>query len=137
MPDMDPRIIAERFARALDRCDFAEAGRYLSTDCHYQTGHEELIGPEAVLASYSENAEWASRALERVVYESEIEAGAGSNPTVLFIDRITQGGHIHEYRCRQRLSVNYAGKIVRIVHEELPGERERLDEFLRRCGISR
>ena len=131
-----PQTIAKHFAQALDRCDFAKAGRYISSDCHYQTGYEELIGPQVILASYSESAEWGSKTLDQVIYESEVQ-GEGENLSVLYIDRITHGGQTHEYRCRQHLSINDAGLIVRIVHEELPGEREKLNEFLARCGIRR
>jgi len=132
----DPRIIAKRFAQALDRCDFAEAGRYLSDDCCYQTGHEEFVGPQAILASYSGSADWASQNLDQVIYESEIE-GEGANLSVLYIDKITHGGQAHDYRCRQHLSINEAGVIFKIIHEELPGEREKLNEFWTRCGIHR
>ncbi len=132
-----PQIIAKRFAQALDRCDFAEAGRYLSSDCSYQTGHEELIGPQAILASYSESADWGSKTLDQVIYESEIEVGKDGSLSVLYLDKIIHGGLTHEYRCRQRLSIDDAGLIVGIVHEELPSEREKLNEFLARCGVSR
>ena len=135
---LDPRTIAKRFANALDRCDYADAGRYLAPDCHYQAASEQLIGPEAILASYRENAEWGSRVLEHVIYASSVEKEeAGGSWGVLYSDRITQSGLTHEYHCRQRLMINLEGKIARIVHEELPGERERLDEFLSRCGIRR
>jgi hypothetical protein len=102
--------------------------KYLSDDCSYEIGKEVLVGPEAIIASYRESAEWGRRTLDQVVYESvvtQVENGL----SVLYIDRITHGGATHEYRCRQHLWLNGAGKVIRIVHEELPGERERLDAF--------
>ena len=131
-----PQAIAKQFAQALDRCDFAEAGRYISSDCRYQTGSEELVGPQAILASYAESAQWGSETLDQVIYESEVQ-GEGSNLSVLYTDRITHGGLTHDYRCRQHLSINPAGLIFKIVHEELPGEREKLNEFWARCGVRR
>lgn len=137
MASNDPIFIAQRFAEALDESDFVEASRYLSPDCCYRTGNEDLIGPEAILASYSKNAEWASQAPERVLYESLVERQADETMRILFTARIVQGGLTHKYHCRQELVVNQRGKIVAIVHEELPGEREKLNEFLARCGINR
>ena len=136
MPPTEPLSSAKRFAAALDRCDFIEAGRYVAPDCHYQTGREELVGPDAILASYRDNAVWASHALEQVIYESEVEE-TSDDFSVLFIDRIMHQGQTHEYRCRQHLSLNHGGQVVRIVHEELPGERERLNDFFGRHGVIR
>jgi hypothetical protein len=128
--------IAKRFAAALDRCDFAEALGYLSPDCRYEIGLETLVGPDAIVASYRLNAEWGSRALQQVIYESEVEEESGGL-CVLYIDRLTQAGQTHEYRCRQHLSLDDSGQIVGILHEELPGERAHLDDFFRRVGVRR
>jgi len=132
----DPLTIARHFASALDRCDFAEAAKYLAEDCQYQLGQETLVGPDSIIGSYRASAEWGSRTLDGVVYESEVTHDANSLD-VLFIDRITHGGQTHEYRCLQHLWLNATGQIDSILHEELPGEREKLDEFFARCGISR
>ncbi len=113
MPSADPLTIARLFAAALDRCDFTEASRYLSPDCRYQIGGGELIGPEAIIGSYRDSAEWGSRTLEQVIYESEVEEGQ-DGLSVLFTDRILHHGQ---------------------KHEELPGEREALDQFFKHCGV--
>ena len=136
MSSRSPSAIAKCFAAALDHCDFTEATRYLSPDCHYQTGHEELIGPTAIVASYRESVEWGSRTLDQVVYESEVEE-TGDGLSVLYTDRVIHHGQTHEYHSRQHLWLNEAGQVVRIVHEEIPGEREQLDEFFAKCGIRR
>lgn len=133
---MDNLIIARRFAAALDRCDFVEATQYLAPDCRYETGHGELVGPDAIIASYRESAEWGSQALDQVVYESAVEERDGSF-RVLYTDRITHEGQAFEYRSCQRLWLNAAGLVARIVHEELPGEREALQAFFARCGVKR
>jgi hypothetical protein len=136
MHAFDPLLIARHFASALDRCDFAEAVKYLAGDCQYQIAQETLVGPDAIICSYRLSAEWGSRTLDRIAYESQVTDEIDSL-SVLFIDRITHGGQTHEYRCRQHLWLNHAGKIARILHEELPGEREKLDEFFARCGVRR
>ncbi len=137
MSDLPPEQIVQRFAQALDRNDFPEAERYLSTDCVYLTGSEVLRGPQAILASYAQNAKWAEQALERVVYESRVETMEDGKVKIHFTDRILQGQDLHEYRCDQVISLNAAGQIARIVQEELTGEREKLNEFFSRHGISR
>ncbi len=137
MSEINYKLIAQRFAGALDRNDFSEARRCLSPECRYQIGGDELLGQEVILASYSDSAKWAEQPLDKVIYESEVHGGDAENMEVLFTDRIIHKGLTHEYRCRQRLSMNGAGKIIRIVHEELPGERERLNAFLESCGIRR
>ena len=136
MSEADALAIARRFASALDRCDFAEAAGCLSADCRYQTGRATLTGPVAIIASYRESAEWGSHNLDRVIYESEVSQD-GDGFRVLYIDRITHRGRTHEYRCCQRLTFNKAGRITRIVHEELPGEREKLDAFFAESGVQR
>ncbi len=129
--------IARRFASALDRCDFDEAADYLAADCRYDTGHGELVGPDAIIASYRASDEWGRGVLDQVVYESEVTANADGSFTVLYIDRITQQGETHEYRSRQHLWLNDAGQVARIVHEELPGERKALDAFFARHRVRR
>ncbi len=133
---MHSQSIATRFAAALDRSDFVEAARYLSPDCQYQIGEEVLIGPESIIASYRESAEWGRRTLEQVIYESQVEE-SGDHVAVLYIDRLTHHRQTHVYRCRQHLWIDDTGRIVRIVHEEMPGERERLDEIFARWGVRR
>lgn len=134
MPSPDPLTIARLFAAALDRCDFAEASHYLSPDCRYQIGGGELIGPEAIIGSYRDSAEWGSRTLEQVIYESEVEEGQ-DGLSVLYTDRIIHHGQKHESYSRQHLTMDENGRIVRIIHEELPGEREALEQFFKHCGV--
>lgn len=133
---MYPRTIAKRFAAALDRCDFSEAARYLAPDCRYEFGQEVLIGPDAIIASYRESDEWGRGVLQQVVYESRVEWNS-DHATVTYIDRLSHHGETHEYRCRQHLWLDDTRHIVRIVHEELPGEREKLDEVFARWGVKR
>jgi len=101
MTEKNNKLMVQQFANALDRNDFSEARRCLSPECRYQIGSDELIGREAILASYSNNAKWAEQTLDKVIYESEVRGGNAENMEVLFTDRIVQKGMTHEYRCRQ------------------------------------
>ena len=136
MASLQPLTIAKRFAAALDRCDFDKAALYLSPDCRYRTRSEELVGPEAIMASYRDSAEWATGTLEQVVYENDVRK-SGDDLIILFTDRIAHRGQAHEYRSRQHLTIDEKGKITRILHEELPGEREKLHAFLARLRVRR
>ncbi len=136
MQDAESVMIAMAFAAALDRSDFAAAAEYLSPDCRYVLGNEVLIGPEAIIASYRKSDEWGKRALDRVIYESEVTQD-GDRVRVLYIDRITHRGVTHVYRSYQFLWLDESGKITKIVSEELPGERERLDQFFEERGLKR
>ncbi len=129
------RIVKE-FASALDRRAFDEAARYVAADCRYQIGGDELIGPDAIIASYRQSDEWGRRVLDQVDYESEVQQ-SGDHVAVLYIDRITHHGETLVYRSRQHLWLNEAGQVVKIVHEELPGEHEKLNEFFARHGVKR
>jgi hypothetical protein len=134
---LNPLSIVRRFATALDRSDFAEAARYLAPGCRYDTGHGELTGPEAIIASYRESDEWGRGVLDQVVFESEVQQENDGSFTVLYLDRIRLHGETLEYRSRQHLWLNDDGQVVRILHEELPGQREALDAFFARHGLRR
>lgn len=131
----DPINVARRLAAALDRSDFVEAAACLAADCRYELATEEFTGPEAIIASYRASDEWGKRTLDRVEYKSQVEA-AGDEIIVTYTDHITHKSETIEYRSRQHLIIN-DGLVTRIVHEELPGEREKLDEFFARQGIRR
>lgn len=47
-----------------------------------------------------------------------------------FTDNLQHAGQRHLYRCRQGIRIDERGLVVEITHEELPGERERLEAFL-------
>ncbi len=128
--------ISRRFAAALDRCDFAQATGYLAADCRYEIGGKALNGRDAIIASYRESAEWGRRMLDGVVYESDVRS-EGDHFAVLYTDRITHGGETCEYRSRQHLWLNADGQVMKIVHEELSGEREKLNGFFARHGVKR
>ena len=71
-------------------------------------------------------------------YASEIGPPVGATVPVTFTDYLLKaGGRWHRYRCRQEFTVGDAGRIVRITHHELPGEREGLDAYFSECGIEK
>jgi len=133
----DRLAVAERFAAALDREDYAAAAACLAPDCEYVIRGRVLRGPEAVLASYREAGEWGAGKLDEVRYESSVRAGPGGGATVTFVDHLEHRGARHTHRCEQRLEFAADGRIRRIEHVDLPGEREALEGFFSRVGIAR
>mgnify|MGYP000885101595 CR=1 FL=1 len=124
---------ARAFASALDRDDFATARPFLSSRCVYEVRGSVLEGPDAILASY-ENATRDARAqFDEVFYESEVEATA-TGARIHYTDIVRRNGREHRHRCVQHLTFAADEKITRIVHEDLPGEREAVRAFLADCG---
>ena len=121
--------VANGFAAALDAEDYSSAHALLAPDCVYQIRNETLTGADVIIDSYRENGATAKRRFDALEYMSEVQATGESTAVILFIDRVRLQDQWHEYRCRQHLTVGIAGQIVEIRHEELPGERERLQAF--------
>jgi len=129
---------ATALARALDRNDFVTAARWIATDCIYEVREETLVGSVPILASYADTATWVERAFDEVRYESEVGEPEGDTVAVTYTDYIMKvPGQWHRHRCKQHLTVGAEGRVVRIVHEDLPGERESLEAYFRECGIER
>jgi ketosteroid isomerase-like protein len=127
---------AERFATALDNEDYRAVSSLIEDDCEYVTPKGELVGPDAIVASYQEAAAWAKAHIDAVRYTSAVRSD-GDDAVIKFSDHLEHHGARHTYTCEQVLRVNHNGRVTRIVHQELPGERESLNSFLRGIGISR
>ena len=141
MPAPAPELVlhvANSLARALDRNDFMTAAGWIAPDCLYEVRGETVVGATAILASYADSANWAMRKFDEVRYESEVGAPDQATVAVLYTDYLQKaGGRWHRHRCRQHLTVGDAGRVVRIVHEDLAGEPESLEAYFKECGIVR
>jgi SnoaL-like domain len=128
--------IALAFAQALDADDFTAAGRLLADDCAYEAPAETLVGRAAIMASYAAASAWVVKTFDDVRYESVVERVTGRTAEVCFIDYLAKApSRWHRYRCRQLLTLDPTGAIVRIVHNEIDGERAALETYFRACGI--
>ena len=127
--------MAAAFAQALDRDDFDAARALLAESCEYDTGEGLVRGADAVLAPYRETSERCRRTFDEIVYASEVESAEGGRATILFIDRIRHRGLRHAFRCRQVIEVDERGRVARIEHREIDGEREKLEAFFRAAGV--
>lgn len=128
--------VAKRFARSLDEEDYASAEQCLATTCKYQIAGNTYIGPDAILASYRENGDWAARTLDGIRYESAVRPGEEGGAVVEFIDHLEHAGMTHTHRCEQHLQFEPGGLISTIRHIDLPGEREALARFFKAASLS-
>ena len=130
------RSHAKRFAKALDEDDFESAMAYLAQKCQYSIGEKELHGPEAIIQSFREGSDKAKRIFDQVDYGSEILRVDGNRVTIQFTDLIQIKDQSLVYSSRQHLEFGEDGFIVRIEHEEIPGELETLEAVLKRLGVA-
>ena len=122
--------IAVAFAAALDAEDYAAAERLLAGDCRYDAPQGEIIGPAEIIASYRRSGDAAHRVFDEVDFRHEIGAEADGGCTIRYLDYVTLAGTTHTHRCEQVVR-SVDGKIVHIVHQDIPGERESLRAFVR------
>jgi hypothetical protein len=128
--------LALRFARALDLDEYDIVRALLAPDCHYETRNGPIFEADAVVDSYRSASKTARSLFDTVEYESALLSAKMDAAEISFSDRLTKDGRQHIYCCRQRLFFNPGGLVRRIIHEELPGERQRLLEFCARCGVN-
>jgi ribosomal protein S18 acetylase RimI-like enzyme len=130
-------IKAERFATALDEENYDGVAGLLSAECEYAAPKGLLIGRQAILASYRDAGVWVKSNIQIVRYESTVRITDENRAIVTFIDHLEHNGLTHTYTCQQEVDLDSGGFICRIVHQELPGEREAVESFLRVAGIDR
>lgn len=100
----------------------------LGERCVYAIREQTHRGADAILASYAEATRYAATLPCEVRYESSVEA-EGSRASVRFTDVLSQGERVYRHQCVQHLDFE-DGRILRITHEDLPGEREEVRDFL-------
>ena len=137
MMDIDRRTCertADAFRFALDANDFAAVRALLSDGCIYAIRDETHAGPDAIIESYRAANESAHATFDRVVYGSSVHGVGDGEATIEFIDDLVMHSREHRHLCRQRIEIDGDGLITRIEHIDLPGERERLKDFLNAAG---
>jgi hypothetical protein len=126
---------AEKFAKCLDRNDFEGAREFLDEGCQYHDAEGTREGADEILKMYEANYKKGAAVLDEIRFESKVEETSPQTACVHYFDYIRKGELQHRYKCDQALELK-DGKIVRITHLELPGEKELLKEFYTRVGIN-
>ena len=129
--------VATSFAVALDTDNYEALADLLSADCEYVAKGGVFRGPATIIASYRNASKWAKSRIDSVTYESSVRVESDENALVTFIDYLEDSGSKHSYCCEQSLAIGSDGKIRRIVHREIPGQREAVDSFLLQIGVLR
>lgn len=129
--------IARRWADALDRDDFEALPAFLSPECRYHSPGGEIVGPEAIIASYESSSVWAHATFDRITWASECEGQGDDRVLITFIDIADHRGEHHVYRCQQLIHVDDAGLIDDIIHISIEGEETALADFFARIGVTR
>lgn len=130
--------IASRFATALDGDDFAGLLPMLDDDVVYRIGNETHRGPSEVIASYRSGSELARRLFDRVEFSHRI-IGTIAERTVRidFSDILHVGDEQLEHHSIQDVVVGDDDRIESITDRPVAGERERVDAFMARHGLTR
>ena len=128
--------IIEQFAKGLDREDYAAAEGVLSSDCVYVSSSDEVRGAGEIVASYKANGDWAGATFDSVSYDSRVELLDDGRWRITFVDHIRHKGESITYKSEQLVEVD-DGLIRRIEEAEIDGQREGLEEFFARVGVSR
>jgi ketosteroid isomerase-like protein len=126
--------IVRRFAIALDGEDYEAGLGLLDAGCVYTIRGETIVGPGAIIDSYRGNGDTAAQVFDGISYGSEVAGGADGWIVIRFFDRIVHAGQRLDHACEQWVRVG-GGRVVRIEHHDLPGERERLEAFKAAHGV--
>jgi hypothetical protein len=119
----------EAFAKALDAEDYIGARELVSDSCVYEIRGTLIKGGDAVIASYRENGEAGRKRFDNVFYESSVSLLGQDRARIDYTDIVNHEGGTHIHRCAQEVDFDESGKIVRVVHIDLPGEAEALEAF--------
>lgn len=126
--------IAARFATALDDEDYTTAMACLAENCVYESPTGKVTARESIITSYQDNGDSARDRFDSIVYSHRIRSLDNDWFEVTFVDELTVKKRRHVFRCQQKIRVR-AGAIVEIVHKEIPGERDQLNQFLKATGL--
>lgn len=121
--------LVSEFASSLDTEDYPTTLSCLADDCVYDSPTGKLTGPTAIIDSYKGNGESARSRFDSIVYRHELIPLEENWYQITFIDEIRSGNRSHVFRCNQRVCIGQ-GKIVYIIHEETPEQREKLNAFV-------
>lgn len=130
--------VAERFATALDRDDYETVASVLAEEVSYSIGDDVLLGREAVVESYRTASKMAHQLFDQVEYgHTVISTDDPTTFRISYTDTLTVGEESLTHMAEQHVTVATEEVVTRIVNVELPGEREAVDAFLERHGLSR
>lgn len=130
--------IVEQLAEALDRDDYTAAASTMADRVEYSIGDRELTGPKAVVDSYRTASGVAHSLFDRVEYGHQVSTTDDPNTfRVSYSDTLILSGETLTHMAEQHVTVAPGEGVVRIINVDVPGERDKVDAFLERHGLSR
>jgi len=93
-------------------------------------------GPSAIIDAYRRSGDSAEREFDEVEYQSTVTAAGDKAALIHFTDYLSHNDKQFAFECQQVIEVGDDGRITRIEHVDLPGQREGLSEFRQEVGIS-
>lgn len=129
--------IAKKFGEYLDQDDFENFKKILSKNCIYHIAEQVLEGRKSVSSLYEKNMKEGKAKFDKLVWgKSETVKINEHQFEVYFSDFLMHKGIEHHYKCKQRISINQNKLVEKILHIELPGEKESLTMFYEKVGLN-
>lgn len=128
--------IAKKFGTFLDQDEYLNFKSILDENCVYEIGDEVLHGKEEIAGLYEKNMQEGKVKFDELLWgESRVEQVNATQFDIYFSDFLKHKGLSHNYKCKQRISLNSNNLVEKIIHMELPGEREALNRFYKQVGL--
>lgn len=128
--------VARQFARAIDVEDYKAAGKLLAGAAIYAFRGRRMVGRDKILDSFEQSEEWTKRTFDEVYHDNSIRPVSETMVRVRYIDDVTCKEHRLHHQSEQLLEIDpERGVITHITHVDLPGETQKLDLFMKQCGL--
>lgn len=132
-----PLEYVEMLAAALDRDDYETAALTMAEDVEYTIGGKHLVGPEAIVESYRASSQRARRMFDGVEYAHDVKPTEDPNRfRVGYQDILSIGTETLTHMAEQHVTAAADVGVTHIVNVDLDGEREKVEGFLARHGLS-
>jgi len=126
---------AAAFCAAFDAGDHGACGRMMAAGCVLREGALEVVGPDAVVATWRSAHAWAERGFDEVRVVSAIdhvERGVATLAATTMFMRMP--GRWHRLRTRRALTIDVAGRIVAIAQDCDAAAAAAFREYALGCG---
>ena len=114
----------------MDSGRYDEAGEILAENCQYSIRDKTLKGRSEIIKSYKDAHKAGESKLDEIVFSSKVEPLYDNSFKLHYLDRLRKSNKWHEHRCEQVIKFEN-NKITDIVHIDLAGEAEALQEFFK------
>jgi hypothetical protein len=126
---------AAAFCAAFDAGDHGACGRMMAPGCVLREGALEVVGPEAVVATWRSAHVWAERGFDELRVVSEVVRVAGGAVTLAATTMFMRmPGRWHRLRARRALTIDVVGRIVAIAQDCEPAAAAAFREYALQCG---